>query len=48
MKLSRKFLEDFLDIKDKDIQKIADDMTSIGNEYDYCGKLISATNLIIG
>lgn len=48
MKLSRKFLEDYLDITNLDWQKVADDMTSVGNEYDFCGPLISATNLVIG
>lgn len=48
MKLSKKFLNDFLDVNDLDFQKVADDMTSVGNEYASCGKLINATNLIIG
>ncbi len=48
MKLSKKFLNDYLDVKDLDIKKIAEDMTNIGNEYASCGKLISATNLVIG
>lgn len=48
MKLSRKFLNDYIDTSNIDIKKIADDMTSIGNEYDSCGKLINATNLVIG
>lgn len=47
MKLSRKFVSDYVDIT-KDIHSLAEDMTSIGNEYDSCGKLIPATNLIIG
>lgn len=49
MKLSRNFVSDYVDIdKDIDIKKLAEDMTSIGNEYDSCCKLIPATNLIIG
>ena len=48
MKLSRKFLSDYIDINDIEINKLAEDMTSIGNEYDFCGKLINATNLVIG
>ncbi len=48
MKLSRKFLSDYIDTSDIEITKLANDMTSIGNEYDECGKLINATNLIIG
>ena len=47
MKLSRKFVSDYVDL-DKDIKQIADDMTSIGNEYDSCEKLIPATKLVIG
>ena len=48
MKLSRKFLNDYIDTSDISINKLADDMTSIGNEYDFCGKLINASNLVIG
>jgi len=47
MKLSRKFVNSYVDI-DVDINTLAEDMTSIGNEYDACGKLIPATNLVIG
>ena len=48
MKLSRKFLSDYIDTSDIEINKLALDMTSIGNEFDECGKLINATNLVIG
>ena len=48
MKLSRKFLNDYIDTSDISIEQLANDMTSIGNEYDFCGKLINATNLVIG
>ncbi len=48
MKLSRKFLNDYLDTSDIDIHTLAEDMTSIGNEYDFCGNLINCTNLVIG
>ena len=48
MKLSRKFVSDYVDISDIDIKRLAEDMTGIGNEYDYCGKLIPATKLVIG
>lgn len=47
MKLSRKFVSDYVDI-DVDIKTLAEDMTGIGNEYDSCGKLIPATKLVIG
>ena len=48
MKLSKKFLNDYLDVNDLDIKKIADDMTSVGNEYASCEKFINSTNLVIG
>ena len=49
MKLSINFLKDYVDLdKDISVKKLADDMTNAGNEYDEEGKLINATNLIIG
>jgi len=49
MKLSRKFLSDYVDIPNSVTTKeLAEEMTHIGNEYDSCEKLIPATNLIIG
>ncbi len=48
MKVSRKFLNDYIDINDLDIHDIAEKMTGVGNEYDYCGKLVEASNLVIG
>ena len=49
MKLSRKFVSDYIDLpKDETTKMIADKMTSIGNEYDSCDKLIPCTNLVIG
>ena len=48
MKLSRNFLNDYIDTSDIPLMRLAEDMTSIGNEYDYAGKLINATNLVIG
>lgn len=47
MILSKKFVQDYVKIP-VDIQKLASDMTNIGNEYDSCGPLLSATNLTIG
>ncbi len=47
MKLSRKFVSDYVSI-DVDSKTLAEDMTSIGNEYDSCEKLIPATKLIVG
>ena len=49
MLLSRKFVSDYIDLpKDLTIEKIAEDMTSVGNEYDFAGKLINCNNLITG
>lgn len=47
MKLSTNFLKDYVDI-DVDVKQLAEDMTRVGNEYDYAGKLINATKLVIG
>ncbi len=49
MKLSRKFVNDYIDLDPElTINEIADAMTSVGNEYDSAGKLINCTNLVIG
>ena len=49
MLLSRKFVKDYIDLDDKlSIKQIADTMTNVGNEYDFCGSLINASNLIVG
>ena len=48
MKLSRKFVSDYIELPDESINEIADKMTSVGNEYDSAGKLIPCTNLVIG
>ncbi len=48
MKLSRKFLSDYVDTSDIALNKLALDMTSIGNEFAYCGKLVDVNNLVIG
>jgi len=47
MKLSRKFVSDYVSIP-VDTKTLADDMTSIGNEYDSCEKLIPTSKLVIG
>lgn len=47
MKLSKNFVKDYVDI-DVDIKELAEDMTRVGNEYDSAGKLLDATNLVIG
>lgn len=49
MILSTNFVKDFIDLdEDLDIIKIAEDMTRVGSEYDSAGKLVNATNLVIG
>ncbi len=47
MKLSRNFVSDYVDIE-VDSETLALDMTSIGNEYDSCKKLLPVSNLTIG
>ena len=49
MILSRNFIKDYIDLDEKKtIQEIAEDMVRVGNEYDSCGPVISATSLVIG
>ncbi|MBQ3475262.1 MAG: phenylalanine--tRNA ligase subunit beta [Bacilli bacterium] len=49
MILSRNFVKDYIDLDDKlDIITIAEEMTRVGNEYDFAGKFVEATNLVIG
>lgn len=48
MILSRNFIQDYIDIADKSINEIAQDMVRVGNEYDSAGPFIQATNLVIG
>ena len=49
MILSKKFIKDYIDIDDNlTIENIAEDMTRVGNEYDYAGPLLNCTNLVVG
>ena len=49
MILSRKFVNDYIDLDKKlTINEIAEDMTRVGNEYDYAGPLVNCTNLVVG
>ena len=49
MKLSINFLKDYVDLDENiDVKKLAEDMTTAGNEYDEAGNLINATKLVIG
>ena len=49
MKLSRKFVSDYIDLDENlSITDIADAMTSVGNEYDSAGKMVECTKLVTG
>ena len=49
MKLSLNFVKDYIDLpEDLTVEQIAEDMTLHSSEYDEAGKLVNATNLIIG
>ena len=49
MKLSRKFVSDYIDLDENlTVTDIAEAMTGVGNEYDSAEKLINCTNLTVG
>ncbi len=49
MKLSRKFVSDYIDLDENlSIENIADAMTNVGNEYDFAGPLVDCTKLVTG
>ena len=49
MKLSRKFVSDYIELDDSlSVKEIAESMTNVGNEYDTAEPLINCTNLIVG
>ncbi len=48
MRVSRNFLADYLDLSKVNFQQLAEKMVNIGHEYDSCGPLVSASNLVIG
>ena len=49
MKLSRKFVSDYIDLDENlTINEIAEAMTGVGNEYDEAAPLIKCTNLTVG
>ena len=47
MKLSTNFLKDYVDVP-VDAVTLGEDMTNIGNEYDYAGPLLEVSGLTIG
>lgn len=48
MKVSKKFLNDYIDISDLDYKTLAEDLVSVGNEYDEEYKLVDAQGLVVG
>ena len=49
MLLSRKFVSDYIDLPEElTIEHIANDMTNVGNEFDFASPLINCTNLTVG
>lgn len=48
MKLSKSFLNDYVDVSDISISDIASKMISVGNEYDSIESLAKGSNLVIG
>ncbi len=49
MKLSRKFVSDYIDLDENlSIENIADAMKNVGNEYDFAGPLVDCTKLVTG
>lgn len=48
MKLSKNFLNDYIEIKDKDFAEVADKMVFMGNESDKVTRLNKASDVVIG
>ncbi|MGE5455755.1 MAG: phenylalanine--tRNA ligase subunit beta [Ignavibacteriales bacterium] len=48
MKLSKKFLNDYIDIKDINYHEVAEKMVTAGNEYESINKISEATNVVVG
>lgn len=48
MRVSKKFLSEYIDISDINYQDVADKMVFAGNEYESIGRLCEATGLVIG
>lgn len=48
MKVSKSFLNDYIDILDISFHEIAEKMVFLGNEYDDISEMSTATNLVIG
>lgn len=48
MRLSKKFLSDYIDISDIDMKELAEKMVFAGNEYEEMRPLVEATHLVVG
>lgn len=48
MRLSKKFISDYIDIHDIDMKELAEKMVFAGNEYEEMKPFCEATNLVIG
>ena len=48
MKLSKKFLNDYVDITDIEYSDVAEKMVSVGNEYDSIERISNSTGLVVG
>jgi phenylalanyl-tRNA synthetase beta chain len=48
MKVSKRFLNDYVDCMNIDAKDLADKLVSVGNEYDATSKLVDVSGLVIG
>lgn len=48
MRLSKKFINDYIDVKDIDMKELAEKMVFAGNEYEEIHPFCEATNLVVG
>ena len=48
MRLSKKFISDYIDISNIDIKELAEKMVFVGNEYEEIRPFCEATNLVVG
>lgn len=48
MRLSQKFLSEYIDISDIDMKELAEKMVFVGNEYEEMRPFCCATNLVVG
>lgn len=48
MRVSKKFLNDYVKVEDLDFHEVADKMVFAGNEYESVEKISTATNIVVG